>query len=131
MSDSESVLRKAFQFIDKEADSSDGSCIVIMGVEINAEGLPTGRAVKVMGSPAATLAALTLMEQSITETRKEVLTKLDEATERPQMAEEMIKKLETLDKLGMLDAFVNSLEDNEESDRIKKLISELKKRFGK
>ena len=133
MSDSSSILKQAFELIDKNTDSDSGACIVVLGVEITPEGLPAARAVKVHGNPAATLASLTLLEDMIVETRKDILSRIEDASSKltSPRTEDMIKKLEALDKLGMLDAFVDSLDDSTESDKMRKLIKDLKSRFGK
>jgi hypothetical protein len=139
MSNQESLLKKAFNLVD-EAAADDNGCIVLLGIEINQEGVPVSKGIKVRGNPAATLASMTLLELLVQETKADVLSRISSTSDSDEVSKEsvdldknslLVKQLAKLESLGLLTAFLDDVENNEKDERLRNMIKEFRKRFGK
>lgn len=131
---SKHMTKRVVDFIESIPDEEIEGSFMILGVEFGSSGLPVAKVSKIYGSAASALACITLMEQLIEESKAGVLEKIDEMTEdepSEEKAKEVVNKIEKLEKLGIMDSLINTVKDPDEAARMKSLISELKKRFGK
>jgi hypothetical protein len=131
MSEEKSILKEAFDSIDDiiKNSGSDDYKMMVLGVEFNKDGMPTARGMRCSGSPAMVLAAITLLIRMLEEQEQETLDKID------QLGDISGKLDELMSKLGISDLddprFLGMIEKSTDGERLKKLIQELKRKFGK
>lgn len=155
MSEEKSLLKKVFDYIDEVTDPESGKTIIILGVEIDENGIPESQATKVMGTPANSLGGITLMSELLSSAKEDILSRIKERTssntiERSRSGsstdekiiknmmtasedsqKELFMKMSLLEKAGLLDEFYKSLDDEKEVNRIKNIMKDMKKKFGK
>lgn len=133
---SKHMTKRIVDFIESIPDEEIEGSFMILGVEFGNTGLPVAKVSKIYGSAASALACITLMEELLKESKQGVLDKISDITEEvsepnEEQAKELASKIDKLEKLGIMDRLIDSVQDPEEADKMKNLIKELKKRFGK
>jgi len=131
MSEEKSLLKQAFDSIDeiiKKSDEDDYK-MMVLGIEFNKDGMPVSRGMRCSGSPAMVLAAITLLIRMLEEQEEETLQKIDDLGNASSKLEEMMSKLGIDDIEDPM--FLSMLEKSGQSEKFRKLIRDLKNKFGK
>jgi hypothetical protein len=134
MSDSDkSLLKSAFDAVDdviKSKVEDENYRLVMLGIEFDENGMPESRGLRCNGSPAIVLAAVTLLINMLEDLEQETLEKINNLGEISERYNELLSKLglKGATDPAKLDDFIDSLPDD---DKIKKLLKEFKRKFGK
>jgi hypothetical protein len=132
MSEYKSLLKEAFDSFDSiiEKSGEDNYKMLVVGVEFDKDGMPTSRGMRCNGSPAVVLAGVTLLIEMLDELEGETLQKIKNLGEMSDKLSSLLSKLGITDPSDSekLDSLLDSLPDD---DKIKRLLKEFKRKFGK
>jgi hypothetical protein len=122
------ILEEIFEHIDKVIKDSNNS-LVLLAIEFNPEGYPVTQTIKVTGSPAASIAGLTMLRSMIDSNLKTIDDNLKSAIDANAIMDE-IKNIfgDTDIEAERLKDFINN---TTEGEKLKDLLNKLKKDFGK
>lgn len=131
MSEETSLLKSAFDAIDGviEKSKQDDYKMMILGIEFDSNGMPISRGMRCSGSPAMVLAAITLLIRMLEDQQEETLEKIDQLGNLSNKLEEMMSKL-GIDNMEDPE-FLKMIESSGQGEKFKKLIRDLKNKFGK
>lgn len=122
------IMQEVFEHLDKAVKESDNS-LVMLAIEFSPDGFPISKTTKVSGSPASSLAGLTMMRSMIDEQIKSIDDKLEMASSATEKLEEIMNLLRTTDVND--ERLKDFIDNTEEGGKLKELIKKLKKDFGK
>jgi len=122
------TLEEIFEHIDKVIKDSKNS-LVLLAIEFNPEGYPVTQTIKVTGSPAASIAGLTMLRSMIDSNLKTIDDNLKSAIDANAIMDEINNIFGDTDiEAERLKDFINN---TTEGEKLKDLLNKLKKDFGK
>jgi len=122
------ILEEIFEHIDKVIKDSKNS-LVLLAIEFNPEGYPVTQTIKVTGSPAASIAGLTMLRSMIDSNLKTIDDNLKSAIDANAIMDEINNIFGDTDiEAERLKDFINN---TTEGEKLKDLLNKLKKDFGK
>jgi len=122
------ILEEIFEHIDKVIKDSKNS-LVLLAIEFNPEGYPVTQTIKVTGSPAASIAGLTMLRSMIDSNLKTIDDNLKSAIDANAIMDEINNIFgDTNIEAERLKDFINN---TTEGEKLKDLLNKLKKDFGK
>jgi hypothetical protein len=128
MSKSKEVLKEIFEFANNKVDETPDAKLVMIGIQFDDDGFPVAKGMRCQAGPALLIAGIELLKNMLNEQLENTFDKLDTMTE---MSEKMQSLFEKLGVSDMDDPRIKDLMDGTQDENIKKLLSELKRKFGK